>query len=131
MRRIRRNEQPIARFHFVGLRTYDRLPAVFAGNNAILILEILTVGDLSAEDHLAGAAGKNVKIVGASVLLGIIPNAVDLGQTQDRLLPMGAIEHKHAEVARGNVDGPAAKGLRTSTARFFQHFGGSLGHFSV
>src|SRR5215471_9138089 len=87
MRGIGRNHQPVAGFNLEGLAPDDRLPAVFAGYGTPLAVdEILPVGDLAANNHLSGTAGENVKVIYAGVLLRVVPDAIDLGQTQDRLL---------------------------------------------
>jgi hypothetical protein len=79
MRRIRWNEQPVTCLDLVRLRTDDRLPAVFARHGAVLVNQILAVGDLSSADHFAGASSDDVEVVSAGVLFGVIPNTVDFG----------------------------------------------------
>src|SRR5205807_7049837 len=116
MRRVRRNEQPVAGFYFIGLCTDDRLAAVLPGDDAVLILKILPVGDFSAEDHFARAPGENIEIIGAAVLLGVVKDAVDFGQAADGLVAIHAVQHKHAEVASLGVRRAAAQRLGTSAA---------------
>src|SRR5258708_15393146 len=43
VRRVGRNQQPIAGFYFVSLCTYHPLAAMISGHNAVPILEILTI----------------------------------------------------------------------------------------
>src|SRR5258708_18187181 len=62
VRRVGRNQQPIAGFYFVRLCTDHRLVAIFAGNDAGLILEILTIGNFSADNHFTGAPRETIKI---------------------------------------------------------------------
>src|SRR6266478_910685 len=97
--RIWRNQQPIAGFHLISLAAHHWLSAVFARDDTVLILEVLAIGDFPAENHFAGASGKNIKIVSASVLLGVVEDAVDFRQTEDGLVSKHAIEHEHAEIA--------------------------------
>ena len=125
--RIRRNQQPIAGFHLISLAAHHWLSAVFARDDTVLIMEVLAIGDFPAENHFASASGKNIKIVSASVLLGVVEDAVDFRQTDDGLVSKYAIEHEHAEIARLDMHRPAANRLGTSAARFFHQLGRFLG----
>src|SRR5258707_9987365 len=131
MRRVGRNEQPIAGFDFESLRTDHRLAAVFAGDNAVVVLKILAVGYFPSDDHLAGTTGENIEIVGASVLFGVIENAVALGQAANRLISKYAIEHEHTEIASFHMYRSAPERLRAAAAGFFRQLGGFLGHLGV
>src|SRR5258708_3346120 len=111
VRRVGRNQQPIAGLYFESLCTDHRLAAVFAGNNAILILKILAIGNFPTDNHFAGSPGENVEIVSAGVFLGIVEDTVDFGQAENRLIAKHAIEHEHTEIAGLHVHRAAAKRL--------------------
>ena len=63
--------------------------------------------------------------------LGIVEDAVDLGQTGDGLVAIHAVEHERAEVASLHVHRPAANGLRAAAAYFLQHLGSFVRQFTV
>src|SRR5690349_24855655 len=123
MRRIGWNKQPVACFHFEGLTADDRLAPVLSRDYPILVVQILLVGDLAADDHLASTAGKNVEIINAGVLLGVIPNTVDLGQAEHGMVTMCAVEHEHAEITSLQMYRPTAESLRASAACLSCSFG--------
>src|SRR5262249_48656519 len=99
--------------------------------DAVFVGEVLPVGDFSADDHLARSAGDDVKIVGAGVLLGVIPNAAYFGKALHGLFAVETIELKNAEIASGNMDRAAAEGLRSSRACLLHRLRGFFGKTQV
>src|SRR5215469_17348418 len=131
VRRVGRNEQPIASFHFESLAALDRLTSIFTGNDTVLITQVLAVGDSSPENHLAGASGENVKIIRAGMHLRVIPNTVDLGEAQNRMITVHAIEHEDAEIARLDMNGATAERLGAAATGLSGGLPGFFGQFSV
>src|SRR5882672_4287410 len=131
VRGVGRNEQPVACLHVEGLRADHWLPPIFARHRSVLIDQVLPVLDLPANNHLTGAAGENIEVVGAGVLLGIIPNTVYSGETEHRLVAMDAVEHKHGEIAGAHGNGSAAKRLAASAAGLRCEFCRLLRHLRV
>ena len=76
--RVGRNQKPVTGFHFVRLPAFNGLAAIFAGDDAVFVDEILAVGNFPSDNHFARAAGENVKIVSAGVHFRIVPHAGDL-----------------------------------------------------
>src|SRR5262245_59047127 len=100
MRRVRRNDQPIAGFYLEGLPAHNWLPAIVAVYGAPLAVDqMLPVGNLAANNHLSSSAGEDIEVVDSRVLFRVVPNTIDLGQAQHRLLSVHSIEHAHCEIA--------------------------------
>src|SRR5258707_5484214 len=53
VRRVGRNQQPIAGFYFESLCTHHPLAAIFSRNNAVLIPKILAIGNFSTAKPFA------------------------------------------------------------------------------
>ena len=65
------------------------------------------------------------------MLLGVIPHAVYLGQTEHRLVAMDTVEHEHAEITGAHGHRSAAKRLAAAGAGLTQKFRGLLRHLGV
>src|SRR5215472_10907719 len=118
VRGVGRDQQPVTRLNFECLAADDWLSTVLSRDHTIFVVQVLLVGDLAADDHLARPSGKHVEIVNAGMLFGIVPQTIDLGQAQYRLVTVLAVKHEHAEIARLHTYRPTAERLRAPASGF-------------